>query len=104
MKKVILSILLLLNVQSALASSPLEVGCGASIEIAKTYLEADGTAEDEDSYLTYALIALSTCSEEKGQLKLGLDLNAACEKSSDQKSDLYRGTCTLKAAEFVQSL
>ena len=104
MKKIILSVLVLLSAQSSFATSLLDTQCGVYIIFAKTYLEADGTAEDEDSYLRIAQAALNTCSEEKGQSKLGLYLDAACEKSSNQKSDLYRGNCTLKAAEFVQDL
>lgn len=80
--------------------------CNVLVGAAKDLVEQDGTVADEAQFVQATANALTAClSGAKNWASLKQAIQSAkksCDESANQgQSDLYRGTCYLKAAELA---
>lgn len=84
-----------------------EATCESQTDVAKSLIdEKTGMAEDDAELLAAAASALGACIRQsegfgKDLNKTLKDLKAQCLKYSDQRSELFTGTCYLKVADLA---
>jgi hypothetical protein len=108
MKKIMLSLVILLSVSSSFAESS-TYNCSLDFDRAKSMVQADGSVENERMFLMAAAVAVDACSDLaqkrnfKGLSKSIASMRSKCDATAKQgMSELYHGTCYLKLADLTR--
>lgn len=109
MKTLFICFMFLVTTSTYAQSIDPEKSCNIQIDNAKALLNPDNTADDEAAFLAASTKALEVCenlASTHENLRLALTYaRISCDKTADQgMSQLYRGTCYLRAsllADFI---